>query len=147
MKRPRYRVQHAVLARIVRQYGTPPTSDLLGLRYTHTWTPDIEFPRHLAQVDLFTRFLVYDDGAEDFYVRVWRLVGDDRHTLMGTFGPFRVQFDRDVTHADRYFRLRDVRLEGIGPYAIKLCRRSSVGWKGKRLKVLKTEYFQVETYP
>jgi hypothetical protein len=147
MSRPNVRVQHAVLCHTTRQYGSVPTSDLLGVQYTYAFPPDREFPQRVPQMDLFTRFFIERPGTDDLYVRVWRLFPDGRQTPMCKYGPFRVQFQPGDGFRDQHFRLRDVRVEGKGSYAVKLCRKMSRGWKGKRYQVLKTEYFHVEVYP
>lgn len=148
MARPRVQVQHAVLCPVVRQYGTTPTSDLLGVCYTYTYTPDLEFPRHIPQVDLFTRFFVYAPGVAEFFIRVWRLDGDGTlHTRMGSFGPYRVQFTPGKVFADRPFRMKNVRLEGVGVYAVRLCIKRRHRWRGVRYHTLATEYFQVVRSP
>ena len=147
MSRPKVHVQHAVLCHTTRQYGSAPTSDLLGVQYSYTFPPDKEFPQRLPRVDLFTRFFIDRPGVQDFYVRVWRLLPDGRQTPMCKYGPFRVQFPSRVVFRDQHFRLRDIHLGGIGRYAVKLCRKVSRGWKGTRFRILKTEYFNVEVYP
>lgn len=147
MSRPKVRIQHAVLCHTTRQYGSAPTSDLLGVQYTYTFPPDMEFPQRLPQVDLFTRFFIDRPGTEEFYVRVWRLFPDGRQTPMCKHGPFRVQFPTGRNFRDQHFRLRDVRVEGVGAYAVRLCRKVSHKWEGTRFRILKTEYFEVEVFP
>lgn len=148
MARPRIQVQHAVLCPIVRQYGTTPTSDLLGVCYTYTYAPDLEFPRHIPQVDLFTRFFVHRPGAAEFVLRVWRLDGDGSLLArMGSFGPYQVQFTRGSFVTDRSFRMKNVRVDGVGTYAVRLCMKRKHRWQGVRYQILATEYFQVVRSP
>ncbi len=148
MARPRVQVQHAVLCPIVRQYGSAPTSDLLGVCYTYTYAPDIEFPRHIPQVDLFTRFFVYSPGFEEYFLRVWRLAADDAgQTRMGSFGPYPVRFTPGTVFVDRPFRMKNVRVEGVGRYAVRLCVKRNRRWRGVRYRILATEFFQVVRSP
>lgn len=147
MSRPKVRVQHAVLCNTTRQYGSAPTSDLLGVQYTFTYTPDLEFPRHLPQVDLFTRFFIDRPGTEEFYLRIWRLFLGGRQTPMSKHGPFRVQFRSGDEFWDHPFRMKNVRVEGVGTYAVRLCRKVARRWEKPRFHVLKTEFFKVEVYP
>ena len=144
MARPRVAVQHMVACPLIRRYGNVPTSDLLGVAYTYTYTPDLEFPRHLAQLDLFARLFIFRPGQATFQVRVWRLGADDAsQTRMGRFGPFRVDFEPGYAFLDQPFRLRHVRLEGVGRYAIRLCQLVKRRWRGEGYRVLATEFLQV----
>ncbi len=50
-------VQYCVLTTVTRQYGSRPTSDLLGVDYYQTVPADTEFPRRLGTRVLFVRFV------------------------------------------------------------------------------------------
>ncbi len=76
MSDKRLDVQFCVLSRTIRRYGPHPTADLLGVDYTYTVPPDTEFPREIAHLDLYARFLVAGLGPTAVAVRVVRLDDD-----------------------------------------------------------------------
>jgi len=145
MTRPKVRVQYMVASHTVRQYGTNPTSDLLGVAYRIVYPPDTEFPVTVGQIDLFTRFYIRTAASDDFFVRLWS-VGTDGlpEGLIDTFGPYHVDFPSDRTVLDRSFRVKYMTVARPGRYALCLSRRRNSNWRGDRWAVLATEYIAIE---
>lgn len=141
-------VQHFIANRTTRQYGSNPTSDLLGVDYLVTYPGDAEFPRTVPQFDLFARFFVERMRPTRFIIRVWRLNSRSRNrSRMGSFGPFLVDFRPTDTFRDHGFRLKNVRFEGPGVYAFRLYRGRNHPEKGLVWNLLATEYLSVSQQP
>jgi hypothetical protein len=144
MNRFRLPVQHCVLARVVRQYGPHPTSDLLGVDYTLTAPADTEFPGFVGGVELFVR----NPRPAAVWVTITRLWpdGTDRAEV------FRRRFDLSFpTHAnpvmvDVGLKVPNLSLPGVSGYAVRIVRptRRAVG---RVSKVYATEFFWVERGP
>jgi hypothetical protein len=138
-------VHHFVANLTTRQYGSHPTSDLLGVDYTYDVPADTEFPRRLARIDLFTRFYLDRAGPTDFYVLVrWTDSPDDQRRRVGRYGPYTVAFRPTDVVRDQVFRVQNIQLPGIGRYEILLLRRRSPDWKGRKYGILKQTHFLVE---
>ena len=143
MSRPKIRVQHMVAGHSVRQYGSNPTSDLLGVAYRIIYSPDTEFPVTVPQIDVFTRFFVEHPGTDEFVVRVWSLgVSGQQPSFVRAFGPHRVIFPVDEVHLDCRFRVKYLQAPRPGMYALRLCRPKA-GWRGVRWSILATEYILI----
>ena len=84
----RLEVQHFVANKVSRQYGPPPTADLLGVKYWYTVPPDTEFPAIIPQIDLFTRFFVRGIRSARFRVFV-RWLEDKKVTVRHTLSIIR----------------------------------------------------------
>jgi hypothetical protein len=144
MSRAKITVQHCVANATTRQYGPHPTSDLLGVDYIIGMPADCEFPRTLARIDLFVRFVVIRHGSAKLWVQV-RWLDDPQRNQPPDHG-YRSDFDfrPGETYRDQVFRLANIRLGGEGRYAIHLSQRRRHRWKGHVWAALATEYFFVE---
>lgn len=137
-------VHHFVANLTTRQYGTHPTSDLLGVDYIHDVPVDTEFPRWLPRVDLFARFYLDAAKPTEFLIRViWRSAPVARQPCQRTYGPFVIPFQvTDVVH-DHAFRLVNVQLDGTGWYDVVLYRRRRTV-RGRRWQRLVETHWYVE---
>lgn len=139
------RVHHFVATLTTRQYGPHPTSDLLGVDYTHDVPADTEFPRRLGQIDLFTRFYLEQATQTAFLVLVrWTDSLDEQRKWVGRYGPYTVGFAPTDIVRDHVFRLQNVQLPGVGRYAIVLGARRPPDWKGRKYMKLTETHFAVE---
>lgn len=142
----RVAVHHFVANLTTRQYGSHPTSDLLGVDYVHELPADTEFPRWLPRVDLFTRFYLDDAEPCEFFVRAWWMDHPRRRKgqLTGEHGPFTVPFRPGVAVYDHVFRVLNIRLPGEGRYELKLVRYRSGGLKRGGAAIFARTHFRVE---
>jgi len=143
MRRPRVTVQLCVVNKLTRQYGPEPDSDLLGVSFLRSYSPDTEFPRTVRRLDVFVRFFLSNAGSTRIAVRVWRLNSDGSNRERVNEYFFDVAFQRDEVFRDRVFRLINVRLPGEGDYAVRVCRQFRHKWRGERWRVLATDFFRV----
>jgi|HubBroStandDraft_5_1064220.scaffolds.fasta_scaffold156095_2 hypothetical protein len=137
-------VHHFVASTVTRQYGTH-TSDLLGVDYWREVPSDTEFPKTIIRMDLFTRFYLERAKATEFFVKIWWIdhpSGDPE--LIGSFGPFRVNFQRDQIVRDYSFHLHNVRLQGVGRHMIELQREVNRKWRRNDLATIARTHFMVE---
>lgn len=143
MSRRRLKVLACLLNRVTRQYGSCPTSDLLGVCYRYAVPPDTEFPHEVARLDLFVRFQPYRLGPTRVRVRIVRLDPDGSDMERVSAYSFVVPFAPTDAVRDHVFRLVSIRLPGPGVYAVRVGRRLR-GWSGPRWQTLGTDYFLVE---
>ena len=142
----RLSVQHCVLGLSARQHGRPVTTDLLGINYFYTVPADTEFPKTVAQVEVFVRFFGEDLPPVSVQVVVGRVLG--RRAIGGLL--YRRRFVvSDVPQPgsvviDRTFKLLYLRLPGEGEYAVQVHRRVRPEWGNEpSYRVLTTERFWV----
>lgn len=116
-----------------RQYGSHPTSDLLGVDYFYTVPADTEFPRMLGKLELFVRFFGTD-------LRPCRVLVTMKHmTPAGASGRLIYKKWFPVTPVgrpgfvviDRAYKLQTILLPGVGVYVIRVLRRVRRPWKVK----------------
>jgi hypothetical protein len=136
-------MQLCVVNRATRQYGSHPTSDLLGVDYWYAVPPDTEFPWTIPRLDLFVRFLVAGLGPTAISVRVFRLADDGGVLARMCEYQFTVPFDPADRVREQSFRLPNVPLTGEGLYAVRVGRPFRHRWKGPRWRPLGTDYFYV----
>ena len=141
----RIAVHHFVANLTTRQYGSHPTSDLLGVDYVHEVPADTEFPRWLPRVDLFTRFYLSGAKPTEFLIRVvWRSAPDSRQPCYRHYGPFIVAFLPTEVVRDHAFRLVNIRLDGVGWYDVILYRRRNDRVRGRVWRKLVETHWYVE---
>ncbi|MBY0458434.1 MAG: hypothetical protein K2V38_13930 [Gemmataceae bacterium] len=142
----RVAVHHFVANLTTRQHGPHPTSDLLGVDYVYEVPPDTEFPRFVPRIDLFTRFYLRNAPPCEFFVRVWWLDAPRRRRgqMTGEHGPFTVPFPVNALVYDHVFRIANLRLSGLGVYALRLVRYHRNQWDPKRAGLLAQTHFRVE---
>lgn len=136
-------VQHFVLTRLSQRHGSTTTWNLLGVEYRYTVPADTEFPKVIAQHDVFARFFVRGTGSARFVLRVWWLDAPEGKRLVYVSRRHRVAFTAASTVLDHPFRIANFDLPGEGRYAIRLYRHRKVNWQGRREEPLRTEYFSV----
>lgn len=136
MSRPRVvDVQHCLLATTAKRHGTHPVFDLLEVRYEQAVPPDTEFPKFIAKFDLFLRVVGRSAGPTRLRIRVsrrlrrgvWELVNDFHDPSQRLPLPR----SRTVVASDS-FRLPNVKLTGMGLYAVRVYFRPrvAVGTRG-----------------
>jgi hypothetical protein len=135
-------VHHFVASLTIRQYGSSPTSDLLGVDYWFTYPSNVELPIRIGRIDLFTRFYLSNARSSLFSIEIWwndpsGYVRD----RMGVFGPFPMAFTPGQTVADGAFRLNNVILSRHGVYTIRLLRRRRHRWQGEKWSVVRETHF------
>lgn len=141
----RVTVHYFVANLTTRQYGSHPTSDLLGVDCVHEFPVDAEFPCWLTRVDLFTRFYLTEAPPTEFLFRVvWRSAPFVRRPCERHYGPFTIPFQPSEVVHDHAFRLVNVRLDGVGWYDVKLYRRRSSKTRGRRWQRLVETHWFVE---
>ena len=143
----RLSVHHFVANLTTTRHGSSTTWNLLGVDYWFAHPAEIEFPRIVARLDLFTRFFVRRVKSARFVVFVrWLDAPRPADRQIHRSPVFRLTFPPGIEVADRVFRLANVRLPGLGRYVFRLCRRRKPrdggGWE-----VLRTEYLCVELHP
>lgn len=141
-------VQHCILATTVRQYGSRPTSDLLGVDYTYTVPADTEFPRIASRLEVFLRFYVTGlKRPKPIRITVSHLDADGNHRevifqyqfLLSTLSP------SGTLVVDRSVKLVNMSLPGPGTYCVRVLRRAKRVWDHRpQWRVAKVEYFSVE---
>jgi len=144
MSRMKLAAQTCLVSTVTRQYGQDQTSDLLGVNYYLTVPADTEFPRAIPRKDAFVRFFVTNGKPTNITIFVWWLHedGTDRERV-GAYR-FAVPFRLDERVRDQPFRLANVELKGLGPYAVRVCHRRRHPWKRRMVwRVLATDYFRV----
>lgn len=142
----RVSVHHFVANNTTRRYGPGNrTSDLLGVDYQQDVPADAEFPRMLARMDLFTRFYLDRAKPADFFVRVWwnDHPGGEAE-LVGSHGPFHVDFRAGVPVHDAVFRINMMQLQGTGRHTVQLLRERKRGWRAGELVSIAMTHFFVE---
>jgi hypothetical protein len=138
----RVAVHHFVANLTTRQYGSHPTSDLLGVNYVHTVPADTEFPRWLPRVDLFARFYLRRAKPAEFLIRiVWSSAPTPLRPCERRYGPFTVPFQASEVVHDHAFRLVNVRLDGLGWYAVILYRRHRIAIGRRWVRLVETHWF------
>ncbi|WP_439628396.1 hypothetical protein [Gemmata sp.] len=139
----RVSVHHFVANLTTRQYGSHPTSDLLGVDYWHDVPADAEFPRTIGRLDLFTRFYLDRARPVEFMVQIrWNDHPSGTPVLVGSYGPFRVAFPSTASVRDVAFRLHMVRVQGAGRHSIELFRERTRGWQaGELVSVARTDFY------
>jgi hypothetical protein len=140
MNRPQgIRVRHCVLTTLIRQHGSRPVFDLLEVSYEHEVPPDTEFPKVVPKFDLFLRVVADSAGPTRVRIRVHHW-SRGRWSLVNEFGSNRLPLPTNgtVVHS-RSFRLPNVRLTGIGLYAVVVYLRPARQPWGRGA----VEYFQV----
>lgn len=139
----RVRVHHFVANLTTRQYGSHPTSDLLGVDYWHEVPADTEFPRTIGRIDLFTRFYLVHARPVKFTVKIWwndHPSGTPEPT--GSYGPFLVNFHPGTWVQDAALHLHMVRVQGAGRHSIELLRKRRRGWQaGELASVARTDFY------
>jgi hypothetical protein len=142
----RLHVQHCIVNATTRQYGSGPTSDLLGVDYFRTVPADTEFPKSLSKLELFVRFIGDDGIGGRVRITISRLSvsGEDRELVYRTlFDIATPGVSGRVVH-DRGFKLINVLIPGEGTYAVRVMRGVRRPWEAKRgWQVLAVEYFHI----
>ena len=142
----RLRAQHCVVNMTTRQYGSHPTSDLLGVDYFHTVPADTEFPRTLGKLELFVRFFADNGIAGRVRVTVSRLHpnGTSRELV------YRKRFDLAASNVggsvvlDKGFKLINVLIPGEGTYVVRVTRRGRRSWETRaRWRILAVDYLYI----
>ena len=146
----RLRVQHCVVNQTTRQYGTNPTSDLLGVDYIYSVPADTEFPDLIGKLELFVRFFDDKPISGNVLITVVQLDpnGFDRSMIYNKPFALAPRTKPPLEFLDRSFKLMNVRLPAEGLYAIRVSRCTKAEpWQGKRWRVLATEYVFVQRNP
>jgi len=145
---PKNLVAHHFIANLTtRQYGSNPTSDLLGVDYWIAIPEERELPIRLERIDLFTRF--YLQNVERAIFRVELATdsrrGDSQETVSG-FGPYDVSFRNGSSVADHVFRMSNVVLNRVGMFTVRLYRRRKSRFRGIVWRPLcETHFYLVQT--
>ncbi len=142
----RLHVQHCVVNMTTRQYGTHPTSDLLGVDYFHTVPADTEFPRTLGKLELFVRFFGTDGVAGRVRVTVSHLKpgGTDRELVYSKLFDLATSNVRGSVVLDKGFKLINMLIPGEGTYAVRVTRRVRHSWEARpRWRVLAIDYLYI----
>ena len=141
-------VQHCILATTVRQYGSRPTSDLLGVDYFVPVPADTEFPRLAGRMELFLRF--FSTGLR-VPTRVMITVShlDADHNELALIYRHRLELPGTSTPEprvhDRTVKLANLSFPGTGLYCVRVLRRARRAWDYRRAwKIAKVEYFSVQ---
>lgn len=131
----RVRVHAFLAAATVSQSGLHPTSNLLGVDYWHEVPADVEFPRMIGRLDLFTRFYLRNARPTEFLVAIRWL---DSSTRQGRrpvrFGPFTVNFQPNEFVRDHSFRVINIRLGGCRSVFHPLGARSKTKLEGASVR-------------
>ncbi len=135
------------VATTVRQYGSHPTSDLLGVDYFYRVPADTEFPKLIPQLDLFVRFRTSD------LVRPVRLLltlsyldeqGDDRLEVYRREVTFSALTPPGEYVVPRSYKLTGLSAPGEGIYCVRILRRTKRSWDNPTgWRVLKADYFAI----
>ena len=139
----RLRVQHCILNDTTRQYGSHPTSDLLGVDYVHSLPADTEYPRFVPKLELFVRFVFQDRLCGTVRITMTELDddGDDIRRIYARDFALPLIEDKGVLFIDRSFKLVNLMIPGDATYAIRVMRRSrQAPWMKPYWKTLATEY-------
>lgn len=140
-------VQHCIIATTVRQYGSGPTSDLLGVDYFLVVPADTEFPRVAGRLELFLRFFCTGLKAPaPVMITVSQLDAD--HNEVALIYRYRLELPAAPTAEsqvlDRSIKLVNMSFPGPGLYCVRVLRRDRRDWDYRReWKVAKVEYFYV----
>ncbi len=123
---PRLRVQHCILNKTTRQYGSNPTSDLLGVDYFHTFPTDAEYPRFVSKLELFVRFIFRDRLGGKIRVTMTEVdsEGSDLRDIYSHDFPSPIIDDEGELVQDKSFNLLSLMIPGDGTYAIRVMRRT-----------------------
>lgn len=129
MDTPRITVQHWVIARTVRTYGTVFTeADLLGVTPDYTVPPDTEFPKERRNVPHYLRFVAESAGVTEFLVRTHYQRRPDEWELTSESDdggrPIVLPDDRVVDWVE-VIRAPYLLLHGVGLYAVTIFFRSA----------------------
>lgn len=139
----RLRIQHCIISNITRQYGTHPTSDLLGVDYFHTVPAHKEFPYYVSGLELFVRFL----GTRRIRGRIRITVsqiddegfGDPLDLRSTLFAP--TAHSDGVLVLDKGFKLINMMIPEEGTFAVRVHRRIRPhSWSPPEWRVLATEW-------
>ena len=143
----RLRVQQCVLNRTTRQYGTHPTSDLLGVNYFHPVPGDTEFPYRLGPLELFARILSEDRVGGKVLITVALL--NENHSVRQVVYRKRVSLPTveiagPIVVATS-FKLMNVVVPAEGLYAVRMVRRVRRRWEEKASwRLLATDFLWIE---
>jgi hypothetical protein len=143
--RRRVRVHAFLTATTVSQSGAHPTSNLLGVDYWHEVPADVEFPRVIGRLDVFTRFYLEQAEQTEFQISVRWLDAPTRQGRQASrYGPFALDFQPHQVVRDHVFRVVNIRLGGVGRYSIRLVREVKRDWQGRRFVILAGTEFSVQ---
>lgn len=142
MSDPRLDVELCVVTATTHQHGSHAAYNLLGVEFLRTYSPDVEFPRTIGRLDVFTRFFVSKMTQTTIAIRIWWLKPDGTNRQRVNQYFFDVPFQVDETWRERVFRLVNVHIPGEGDYAVRVCGPAEA-WKKNRWRVLATDYFRV----
>ena len=146
----RLTVQHCVLARVVRQYGRPRSSDLLGVNYFFTVPADTEFPHPVSPLELFVRFHAQDSRPARIRVAIARSLPDGTDGAEDHRQRFDLPFPTQpaLVIMDFGLKLLNVSLPGAGDYVVRVLRPVRAKWQPTaEWRTLASEYFRLEKAP
>lgn len=144
----RLTVQHCVVNTTTRQYGSHPTSDLLGVDYFFTVPADTEFPKPLGKLELFVRFFGTDLPPSRVLVTMTHTTAPDGRVVFRKRYPVTTVRQPGLVVLDRAYKLLNITLPAAGVYVIRVLRRVRRPWELKpEWRVLATEYIAVVRAP
>lgn len=144
----RLRVLHCLVNSTTRQYGSPPSSDLLGVNYFRTVPADTEFPRRYGPLEVFVRFSAARriGGRVRVVVSYLNPDGTDRQVIFRKAYTLPNLSDPAGVLLDQSFKLPNIDLPGEGVYVVRVVRRVRQGWASGR-RVLGRDYFSITRGP
>ena len=141
------RIQHCILNSVTRQYGSRPTSDLLGVNYIRGVPVDTEFPKYSPRFEVFVRFFAFKTRRRRIYVTITWLqpAGRNREVVYSQAFDLPPLGDTDGGYYDHSFKFVNVFIPGEGDYSIRFAQRVRRPWEVRaRRKSLAIEYFRVQ---